>query len=643
MKKIIFGILFLCSIQILAQEDKNIIIKVIGTGKTIEEANNNALRSALEQSFRNYISTRTEIFNDKIISEEITSIPNGNIEKFSVLTETQIPTIGFSVIIEAVISTSKLTTFAKSKGFIVELNGGGYAANIKQQKLNEMSEINSISSVFGLVHELLQNSFDYKIIVNEPQSISSDSNKWNLPIVVESFFNENINSVNKLLIDCLSNISLSKTEIENYKSLGKKTHLVRFKLSNNIYEFYLRRLESVKILNNIKSNWFFYNTNFIIENNQEELSLINRFNYFYEGNKYIKYKLEIKNKDKSDENISLDTQPYKDLESKNKPINVDFYDGFTYDFKPFSLNLFTSGTKGITFNINHPMSLEDLEKTTEYKITSRGVLFGYKYGGYIINNGLQDIIVSPINIENNETSNNWNKANQLIKDYNVSGFNNWEIPSINNNQFIINNLFLKGISGCDIKYDAYLCKEEKDTENAFYIPLGFKTDFDEENKIFKINESTPYINKNSDTRDYNLQVRPIRFINNNNVFFDFIELLNEKWKLFNIKDYITFDNLAINKIITKCDDDRCVSYFMNKKFLYISFKTEEVIEFDSVIFDLQTKKIIVNKNKFYINEFNSNNNNLIIFNEGYDQKGRFFQNGTLNLNDNSIIFYKKEY
>ena len=50
--------------QIHAQDDKTVTLTVSGTGKTLEEAKKNALRSAIEQAFGAFISSKTEILND---------------------------------------------------------------------------------------------------------------------------------------------------------------------------------------------------------------------------------------------------------------------------------------------------------------------------------------------------------------------------------------------------------------------------------------------------------------------------------------------------------------------------------------------------------------------------------------------------
>ena len=72
---ILLFLFFFVQQTIHAQEtNRSIEITTTGSGRTIEEAKTNALRSAIEQAYGVYISSKTEILNDNISSDEITSI-----------------------------------------------------------------------------------------------------------------------------------------------------------------------------------------------------------------------------------------------------------------------------------------------------------------------------------------------------------------------------------------------------------------------------------------------------------------------------------------------------------------------------------------------------------------------------------------
>ena len=74
MKKIIFILALALSINAYAQDNKTVTLVVSGQGKTQDEAKQNALRSAIEQAFGTFISSKTEILNDELVKDEIVSV-----------------------------------------------------------------------------------------------------------------------------------------------------------------------------------------------------------------------------------------------------------------------------------------------------------------------------------------------------------------------------------------------------------------------------------------------------------------------------------------------------------------------------------------------------------------------------------------
>ena len=76
------------------------------------------------------------------------------------MNESQLPDGSWGVAIKALVSVSKLTSFVEAKGIAIEIKGGMFALNIKQQLLNEQAEIKAVSKIVGLLHEPMQISFD---------------------------------------------------------------------------------------------------------------------------------------------------------------------------------------------------------------------------------------------------------------------------------------------------------------------------------------------------------------------------------------------------------------------------------------------------------------------------------------------------
>jgi len=169
--KVLFLLLFATacfSQNACAQDDKTVFIKVTGSGKTLDAAKQAALRSAIEQTFGTFISAKTDILNDQVVSDQITSVLNGNIQKYDVLNETQLPSGDWATTLNASVSISKLTSFVQAKGVTVEIKGGLFAVNIKQQVLNEQSEVLVIQNMMFLLQELMLQAFDYSIESAQP-------------------------------------------------------------------------------------------------------------------------------------------------------------------------------------------------------------------------------------------------------------------------------------------------------------------------------------------------------------------------------------------------------------------------------------------------------------------------------------------
>ena len=81
----LFLIVFTAKNGFSQTNNKDVTITSSGSGKTLEDAKQAALRSATEQAFGAFISTKTEMFNDKVVSDQMSSVSSGNIKSVEVL------------------------------------------------------------------------------------------------------------------------------------------------------------------------------------------------------------------------------------------------------------------------------------------------------------------------------------------------------------------------------------------------------------------------------------------------------------------------------------------------------------------------------------------------------------------------------
>ena len=251
-------------------DDKDISITSSGSGKTLEEAKQSALRSTIEQAFGAFISSKTEMFNDQVVADQMASVSSGNIKSYEVLNESQLPDGSWGVTLKAIVSVDKLTSFVEAKGIAIEIKGGMFAFNIKQQLLNEQGEIKAVSEMVGLLFEPMQISFDYVIKSSDPKSLDAESKNWGIPLVVTATANKNMDFCANYCIKTLAALSLSSEEVASYKSLNKAVFPVLINYNGVAKTFYLRKRSSINALNTLTFHWEFYTRLFTVQSGLDE-------------------------------------------------------------------------------------------------------------------------------------------------------------------------------------------------------------------------------------------------------------------------------------------------------------------------------------------------------------------------------------
>lgn len=314
--------------EVKPNTDKTVTITVSGSGKTQDEAKQSALRSAIEQAFGAFISAKTEILNDQVVSDQITSVANGNIKSFDILNDSQLPDGDWGVTLKALVSIDKLTRFVEAKGVSVEINGGLFAQNIKQQILNEQGEIKAISELVELLYEPMQTAFDYSIISSDPKSVDTENKNWEIPLTVIVTANNNMDICAEYCIRTLSAISMSTEEVTSYNTLNKEVFTIIINHYGVEYKtFYLRKKTSLNVLNILANQFRFYVSLFTIESGIDEIN----------GN-------------------------LENLEMNFKPL-----DGNTITF-------LKAGEKAGIFTWKDKRTLAQIEKMSGYKVKPKGVI-----------------------------------------------------------------------------------------------------------------------------------------------------------------------------------------------------------------------------------------------------------------------------
>ena len=404
MKKILLLLTLAFTITANAQDDKTVTLTVSGQGKTQDEAKQVALRSAIEQAFGTFISSKTEILNDNLVKDEIVSVANGNIQKFEIISEVQIPNGGYATSLKATVSVTKLTSFVESKGVVVDFKGGLFAENIKLQNLYESNEFIAVDQICTSAKKMFNQSFDYDLRVSQPVASKNNGQIFEIKMAIDVNINNNYSKAAEYVFKSLQALSCSKETIKDYQELKKRLlviHFVDFKGATN--KITLRNVQDkiklIDLFNHITSCTY----NFQIASNVEKVNMDNQqFNgmseteivqknirnswYLYGGRENpekIKYKTAFVINDYYKEikgEMDICYSYYAGVYGpniKNQGAFQKDYFPLCFERKEFSnsieeglvVSLFNPLGKYVTTHaIIHTANLEIIQKTSEYKV-----------------------------------------------------------------------------------------------------------------------------------------------------------------------------------------------------------------------------------------------------------------------------------
>lgn len=294
-------------------------------------------------------------------------------------------------------SISKLTSFVEAKGIAIEIKGGMFAANIKQQLLNEQGEIKAVCEMVGLLHEPMQISFDYVIKSSEPKSMDAESKNWRIPLVVTATTNKNMDFCANYCIKTLAALSLSAPEVKRYKTLNKVVLPFTIEYNGQKKTFYLRKWRSIEALKTLGNQWEFYVRGFAVQSgmDQSENNGKGRLHEFFGGQ-----------------------------------------DGY--------FTFLTAGKEAGTFGWSDKRTLAQIEQMTGYSVKPLGLRSQFKLGGIVVyekdGHGLVAALIDLGNME-------WDAAKIACDDLVLNGYDDWHLPTKEELKALYVNLGTRGIGG----------------------------------------------------------------------------------------------------------------------------------------------------------------------------------------------------
>jgi hypothetical protein len=196
------------------KESDDIQLVVSGEGANQNDAIENALRNAIEQTYGTFVSANTTLLNDDLVKDEIVTVTSGNIKGFKILSSDPKQNGFYSVTVSVIVSIGKLVSFAQSHGASTEIAGAAFAMNMKMRKLNADNEYKALVHLRDQVKELCSyNIYDYKISASEPQF---NNGEYVITVSITAKPNKNFSTTIDIIKNTLESLRLSEKEVQSY-------------------------------------------------------------------------------------------------------------------------------------------------------------------------------------------------------------------------------------------------------------------------------------------------------------------------------------------------------------------------------------------------------------------------------------------
>lgn len=213
---LLFSLITFVAFSQNAPTEVTLVVSADGTTKT--EAIDNALRSAVEQTYGTFVSANTTILNDELVKDEIASVSSGNIQKYTEIACVTLPSGNTSVTLDVTVSITKLVSYAKSKGSQCEFAGATFGANMRMYEFNKANEKKAIENMIKQL-DALRPAYDYSIDISGP-IINNDGKTANVEITITVLSNDKTELFKSILHNTIFSLAMKKEQVEPLMNAG---------------------------------------------------------------------------------------------------------------------------------------------------------------------------------------------------------------------------------------------------------------------------------------------------------------------------------------------------------------------------------------------------------------------------------------
>lgn len=210
--------------QARSEKDGGTTLIVMGQGATLDEATKVALRSAIEQTFRVFVSSSTTVVNDAMVDDRISTVSSGNISKYEYISKKQTADGSYNVTLRATVVVNKLLSYVEASnipGVPANLNGATFAMNVKLGMLYRQNELYAIEDMIKAISGMAENMISPNPQLQVKEPVSQDGKTYQVAVSAQVNFNkEAVKDYTAYLYQTLSALSLTEGQADALKDLS---------------------------------------------------------------------------------------------------------------------------------------------------------------------------------------------------------------------------------------------------------------------------------------------------------------------------------------------------------------------------------------------------------------------------------------